>query len=78
MDTAKFTGEETAGCCVKFSYTKVDTSLGYDEGIVTEVEQPRCMYDSERRTHASNLTVTDGTVYSWHCLLDDKDEVVSV
>tara|TARA_B110000305_G_C18915777_1_gene392804 strand:+ start:65 stop:448 length:384 start_codon:yes stop_codon:yes gene_type:complete len=82
MDTTKFTGEETAGCCAKFSYTLIDTELGYDEGILTEIDQPRCLYDSDRRTHASNITevASDvaGTVYSWYCLLDAVDEVVSV
>ena len=66
------------GCCAKFSYIKIDTSLGYDEGIMTEIDQARCLYDTERETHAANFTDSDGTVYSWYCLLDGENEQLSV
>ncbi len=36
-DSAKLSDHETAGCCAKFNYVKIDTSLGYDEGVITEV-----------------------------------------
>ena len=74
----KLTGEdETHGCCAKFSYTKIDTTLGYDEGVLTEMVQPYCLYESDRKSHASNFTDSDDTVYSWFCLLDSTDEEAS-
>ena len=78
-DSSKLGTDEEYGCCAKFTYIKIDTSLDYDEGIITEVNQPYCMYESERKTYSSNFTDSaDNQVYSWHCLLDAETEEASV
>ena len=69
--------DETHGCCANFSYTKIDTTLGYDEGVLTEMVQPYCLYEKDRQDYASNFTDSDNTVYSWYCLLDSTDEEAS-